>query len=598
MNALKLTAVVALQCIALGAGEHRQLQSETPPEDNPGLSGCPCITPTGLSSFQISDDNGSGSGSGSDDNAGLLTVLLGDPTVLYPYPATYGRDQCSTHDVSQQPWCADADGEALADAPSWCNSEWCWVDPDNCDQQSDASSYFHRDGEDPVAYYSYHTCSADNTFADSEEDDQACNAEHSEVVADHCDVSVTADERCPCIDTWDDRAQFEMNDGANLRVTLGGNAASCAGTTDASEGEATFCAAVTALGDNSACVAGDNCAYTEFAAATVYPYPLGYGSGSCAPHDFELQPSCADANSQVLADAPSWCQSNWCWVDPDNCVLDDAEAVASSYFHVDGQDASRYYSYATCQHSNTFSDTESDPQACNDEHSEVVADHCLTQGNAAALESCQCISWPWAGNEAFLMDGDNAGMLGVSIGDATVPYPTGYGMAACAPHDALLPPTCADADGTAFADAPGWCGSNWCFVDPAACTGVADAAACAGTTDASEDEAAACATVTALDDDTACAAATNCAYSAAADNAPVASTYFHRDGEDPVLFYSYKTCSHDDSFADSEDDDQACNAEHSDVTAEHCVPVDPFPTYVCILQPDDVVLGTSCAICC
>jgi hypothetical protein len=44
-----------------------------------------------------------------------------------------------------------------------------------------------------------------------------------------------------------------------------------------------------------------------------------------------------------------------------------------------------------------------------------------------------------------------------------------------------------------------------------------------------------------------------------------ASSYFHRDGEDPVLFYSYGTCSGDDTFTD-----QACNSEHSDVTTGHC----------------------------
>jgi hypothetical protein len=37
-----------------------------------------------------------------------------------------------------------------------------------------------------------------------------------------------------------------------------------------------------------------------------------------------------------------------------------------------------------------------------------------------------------------------------------------------------------------------------------------------------------------------------------------------------VLFYSYGTCSGENTFTDSTDDDQACNSEHSDVTAGHC----------------------------
>ena len=53
-------------------------------------------------------------------------------------------------------------------------------------------------------------------------------------------------------------------------------------------------------------------------------------------------------------------------------------------------------------------------------------------------------------------------------------------------------------------------------------------------------------------------------------NDVTASSYFHRDGEDPVLFYSYATCSGENTFTDSTDDDQACNEDHSEVTASHC----------------------------
>jgi uncharacterized ParB-like nuclease family protein len=40
--------------------------------------------------------------------------------------------------------------------------------------------------------------------------------------------------------------------------------------------------------------------------------------------------------------------------------------------------------------------------------------------------------------------------------------------------------------------------------------------------------------------------------------APVPSSYFHIDGEEATFYYSYETCSHDNSFTDSADDDQAC----------------------------------------
>jgi hypothetical protein len=187
-------------------------------------------------------------------DTGMLTLTLGG--VDYPYPTSYGMDLCAPHDQLTPPSCADADGVALADAPDWCASRWCYVDPDNCDITFDPSSYFHREGEDVVLYYSYETCSQENTFQDSEYDEQACNEEHSEVVAEHC-VGLVDDDRC--IDTWPDRADFENADGTKLLVPL--------------EGE-------------------------------TWEYNLGYGSGNCAPHDSDHAPYCADTNGTPMSDAP------------------------------------------------------------------------------------------------------------------------------------------------------------------------------------------------------------------------------------------------------------------------------------------------------
>eukprot|EP01044_Picomonas_judraskeda_P019410 COSAG03_NODE_4089_length_1689_cov_1.454088_2_plen_377_part_00 len=357
---------------------------------------------------------------------------------------------------SLEPYCADSTGTALPTAADWCSSAWCWVDPANCDIESDPSSYFHVEGQDAVLHYSYGTCGADNTFTDSELDAQACNEEHSEVVAEHCAGGIQADERCPCVnwaDEPDSRAQFENDDGSALIVPLEG---------------------------------------------ADYTYALGYGSGACAAHDATHAPYCADANGAPLAGAPDWCQASWCWVDPNNCVLADAngeavEAVASSYFHRDGEEASRYYSYETCQHDNTFSDTELDPQACNDEHSEVVADHCQVVATQDALTTCPCITMP--DPHPFAIDASDPPMVTVTIGGESYPYPAGYGIGACAPHDQTQAPSCANADGSVKADAPSWCSSNWCFVDPAACTGLA--------ADSTE---------------------------------PVESTYFHVDGQEATFY--------------------------------------------------------------
>jgi hypothetical protein len=443
-----------------------------------GTTGCPCLASPPISSFVIP---------AGEAGEGLLRARP-NGTFVIPYPVSYGTN-CGAHDVATEPYCADASGTALPGAADWCTSAWCWVDPADCDIDSDPSSYFHVDGQDAVLHYSYGTCGANNTFADSELDAQACNQEHSDVVASHCSGGVQADNRCPCInwaDSPETRAQFENDDGTALLVPLGDPAVN-------------------------------------------YTYNLGYGSGSCAAHDVNHAPYCADASGAPRADAPDWCQANWCWVDPNNCQLADANgtaipAVASSYFHRDGQPASRYYSYETCQHDNTFSDTELDPQACNDEHSSVVADHCQVTATQDALTTCPCIATP--DPHPFAIANSDPPQVTVTIAGAGVPYPAGYGMNACAPHDELLPPSCANDDGSVKTDAPSWCSSNWCFVDPANCAGV---------------------------------------------DAPVESSYFHVDGQDATFYYSYATCSHENTFTDSEDDDQACNADHSD-TADWCTP--------------------------
>ena len=169
---------------------------------------------------------------------------------------------------------------------------------------------------------------------------------HSHVVAEQCSGGILADARCPCVNWADDlasRAQFENDEGTSFVVPLGDSAT----TTGVDEGQ-------------------------------DYVYALCYGSSVCATHDTTHAPYSVDANGAPLADAPSWCQAGWCWVDPNNWVdptnyqlsEDDGtaiRAVASSYFHRDGQPASSYYSYETCQHDNTFSYTELGAHSCNDE---------------------------------------------------------------------------------------------------------------------------------------------------------------------------------------------------------------------------------------
>ena len=119
-----------------------------------------------------------------------LTVALvnatGDGTKAWQYPTAYGMDSCQAHDSTLHPYCADANGVPLTGAPGWCSSQWCFIDVNACDVTNDLSSYFH--GSDPALAYSYETCAAVNTFADTIHDPAACDETHSAVTAAHCNV--------------------------------------------------------------------------------------------------------------------------------------------------------------------------------------------------------------------------------------------------------------------------------------------------------------------------------------------------------------------------------------------------------------------------
>mmetsp|Transcript_26462 Transcript_26462/g.52123 ORF Transcript_26462/g.52123 Transcript_26462/m.52123 type:complete len:325 (+) Transcript_26462:32-1006(+) len=90
--------------------------------------------------------------------------------VLYQghrYPLDYGLGQgCKAFDADPvwlQPHCGDAQGNALPDAPAWCEEQWCYVDRDNCDLPLKFKSGLFPDSE---LYYSYQTCGSQGTFVD------------------------------------------------------------------------------------------------------------------------------------------------------------------------------------------------------------------------------------------------------------------------------------------------------------------------------------------------------------------------------------------------------------------------------------------------
>ena len=93
-----------------------------------------------------------------------IRVPLGIGNTLYPepflplasmcYPAAYGSS-CSAWDEGLVPFCS------RANAPSYCGSEWCYVDGERCRQGSNvpvSRSYLFPADEYGDVHYSYATC--------------------------------------------------------------------------------------------------------------------------------------------------------------------------------------------------------------------------------------------------------------------------------------------------------------------------------------------------------------------------------------------------------------------------------------------------------
>jgi len=104
-------------------------------------------------------------------------LLFGDEE--YCYPTDYGRTRCDAWDVYLLPDCANplkgvdvpehvhrldkpvTDTTHRLQAPAWCDKKWCYVDPNNCDEHFEKSTFF----PDVEAYFSYETCRNPDLFA-------------------------------------------------------------------------------------------------------------------------------------------------------------------------------------------------------------------------------------------------------------------------------------------------------------------------------------------------------------------------------------------------------------------------------------------------
>ena len=83
------------------------------------------------------------------------------------YPATYGLVECMAWDEDLTPFCVDADGEALENAPEFCGQSWCYVNAKTCDSFINSST-FPGSG----LAYSFDACLDDGMMSDEGDEDE------------------------------------------------------------------------------------------------------------------------------------------------------------------------------------------------------------------------------------------------------------------------------------------------------------------------------------------------------------------------------------------------------------------------------------------
>ena len=86
------------------------------------------------------------------------------------YPTDYGTRECRAWDELLPPSCADTQGHVLPEAPAWCRSKWCYVNPacNRTHEDVKPSRYFvEYYGEKNVLWYSYNLCGDIDIFTEN-----------------------------------------------------------------------------------------------------------------------------------------------------------------------------------------------------------------------------------------------------------------------------------------------------------------------------------------------------------------------------------------------------------------------------------------------
>ena len=83
--------------------------------------------------------------------------------VLTEYPEAYGFGSCSAHDAGKAPSCS------VDSPPSWCASEWCFVNPACDNDDTKLSSYFPSTDDNVSPSFSYAACGAVDSYSEADD---------------------------------------------------------------------------------------------------------------------------------------------------------------------------------------------------------------------------------------------------------------------------------------------------------------------------------------------------------------------------------------------------------------------------------------------
>jgi hypothetical protein len=139
-----------------------QFKPPPPPRGHMGLPTCSCLgqLPEWIEKYKCDYDFAF--------HGKCVKAFAEESLAWTEYPADYG-ETCAIHKEPGQAGCYNVEAMPPVELPAekqadWCGSEWCYVDPCNCD----AADVTQSDYFPGMLQYSYATCGAKNTYTATE----------------------------------------------------------------------------------------------------------------------------------------------------------------------------------------------------------------------------------------------------------------------------------------------------------------------------------------------------------------------------------------------------------------------------------------------